>query len=189
MRGVMVRSGDTFVDLRGRAAAAQKARADLFVSLHADAYADSEASGLSVFTLSETGASSEAARCVADRENAGAIGGVELKAQDALLASVLVDLSKNATLEASDQAANQVLAALRQEFPVHSPVVQKAGFAVLKSLDVPSLLIELAFISNPGEEAKLIDTHHQRRLAKAILRGIRAFANATRPATVRAGKP
>jgi N-acetylmuramoyl-L-alanine amidase len=189
MRGVMVRSGDQFVDLRRRAEIARKAQADLFISLHADAYEDSDAAGLSVFTLSETGASSAAARCLADRENAGEIGGVDLKAQEAMLASVLVDLSKNATIEASDQAANRVMAALQKEFPVHNPAIQKAGFAVLKSLDVPSMLIETTFISNPGEESKLLDPRHQERIARAILRGIRAYRSETSRITKISVKP
>jgi N-acetylmuramoyl-L-alanine amidase len=175
----MVRNGDQFVDLRQRAAIARKARADLFISLNADAYENSDAAGLSVYTLSATGASSEAARCLADRENAGEVGGVELKTQDALLASVLVDLSKNAAIEASDQAAAAVMTALQKEFPVHNPVIQKAGFAVLKSLDVPSMLIETTFISNPGEESKLLDPRHQARIARAILNGIRAFKDSS----------
>lgn len=187
MRGVMVRSGDQFVDLRRRAEIARQAQADLFLSLHADAYADSDAAGLSVFTLSETGASSAAARCLADRENAGEIGGVDLKTQDAMLASVLVDLSKNATLEASDQAATHVMAALQKEFPVHNPAIQKAGFAVLKSLDVPSMLIETTFISNPGEESKLLDPRHQDRIARAILKGIRAYMTETHRVTPPSG--
>lgn len=177
MRGVMVRDGDGFVGLHQRAEIARKAQADLFISLHADAYGDEAVQGSSVFTLSETGATSEAARCLADRENAGLVGGVDLKAQDAMLASVLVDLSKNATQEASDLAASQLLAALREAFKIHNPVIQKAGFAVLKSLDMPSVLIETGFISNPDEAARLLDPRHQEELARALLKGIRAYAN------------
>lgn len=176
MRGILVRADDRFLNLRQRAEIAHRARADLFVSLHADAYADGEASGSSVYILSESGASSEAARCLADRENAGEVGGVDLSAQDAVLASVLVDLSKNANIEASERAAGQVLGALQQEFRLHNPGVQKAGFAVLKSLDVPSLLVEMAFISNPDEEARLLDPKQQERLAGALYRGIRQHA-------------
>lgn len=176
MRGVMVRNGDDFVGLHQRAAIAREARADLFISLHADAYGDEAVQGSSVFTLSETGATSEAARCLADRENAGLVGGVDLKSQDAMLASVLVDLSKNATQEASDLAATQLLAALQQAFKLHNPVIQKAGFAVLKSLDMPSVLIETGFISNPDEAARLLDPGHQEQLAHALLQGIRAYA-------------
>lgn len=183
LRGVMVRNGDDFVGLHQRAEIARAAHADLFISLHADAYGDEAVQGSSVFTLSETGATSEAARCLADRENAGLVGGVDLKSQDAMLASVLVDLSKNATLEASDLAATQLLAALRQASKMHNPIIQKAGFAVLKSLDMPSVLVETGFISNPDEAARLQDPGYQDELAHALLEGIRAYARqSTRPA-------
>jgi N-acetylmuramoyl-L-alanine amidase len=180
MRAVLIRSGDHFVDLHHRAQIARKAKADLFVSLHADAYQDGEVRGSSVFTLSETGASSEAARWVADRENAALLGGVKLKDKSKTLASVLVDLSKNATLEASDQAAGKVLRELGRSHPTHHADVQKAGFAVLKSLDVPSMLVETAFISNPAEERNLATPRHQEQLARAVFRGIRAYAAETR---------
>jgi N-acetylmuramoyl-L-alanine amidase len=176
MRAVLIRSGDHFVDLHHRAQIARKAHADLFVSLHADAYEDAGVRGSSVFTLSETGASSEAARWVADKENAALLGGVKLKDKSRTLASVLVDLSKNATLEASDQAAGRVLRELGRNYPTHHPDVQKAGFAVLKSLDVPSMLVETAFISNPTEERNLATPRHQDQLARAVFRGIRAYA-------------
>ena len=176
MRGVLVRKDDTYVGLHRRAEIARLAKADLFISLHADSFESSNTHGSSVFTLSETGATSEAARCLADRENAGEVGGIDLGAQEASVASVLVDLSKNAMLEASDLAATRVLIALQKEFTLHSAKIQKAGFAVLKSLDVPSLLIETAFISNPDEEARLLDPRHQERLARAIFNGIRAHA-------------
>lgn len=176
MRAVLVRSGDQFVDLRQRAAIARRAKADLFVSLHADAYENDGVQGSSVFTLSETGASGEAARWVADRENAALMGGVKLNDKSKTLASVLVDLSKNATLEASDLAASKVLRELGRNFPTHHQDVQKAGFAVLKSLDVPSMLVETAFISNPAEERNLANSKHQEQLARAVFRGIRAYA-------------
>ena len=188
MRGVLVRKDDTFVGLRRRAEIARLSRADLFISLHADSFESSDIHGSSVLTLSETGATSEAARCLADRENAGEVGGVDLGAQEATVASVLVDLSKNATLEASDQAATRVLAALQKEFTLHNPKIQKAGFAVLKSLDVASLLIETAFISNPDEEARLLDPRHQERLARAIFTGIRAYAVSLGRLPIPAGK-
>jgi N-acetylmuramoyl-L-alanine amidase len=185
MRAVMVRSGDHFVDLRHRAAIARRAHADLFVSLHADAYENAEARGSSVFTLSDNGASSEAARWLADSENAALMGGVRLKDKSKTLASVLVDLSKNATQEASDQAAAKVLRELGKDFEVHNSGVQKAGFVVLKSLDVPSMLVETAFISNPAEEKNLTNPKSQDRIAKAIFKGIRAYAAETRPPTPR----
>lgn len=181
LQPVLVRKGDQFVDLRQRATIARKAHADLFVSLHADAYQADDARGASVYTLSEDGASSEVANCLAHRENAAEIGGVRLDQHNLILASVLVDLSKNANQEASDRAAASVLNALQQDFPVHNAAVQKAGFAVLKSLDVPSLLIETAFISNPSEETKLGSSRHQEQLARAVLRGIRSYALETHP--------
>jgi N-acetylmuramoyl-L-alanine amidase len=181
LRAVMVRSGDQFVDLRHRAEIARKARADLFVSLHADAYESNDVRGSSVFTLSDHGASSEAARWLADSENAPLVGGVKLKDKDKTLASVLVDLSKNATLEASDKAAAKVLRELRKDFQVHHQDVQKAGFVVLKSLDVPSMLIETAFISNPEEERNLQSPRHQEQIARAVFNGIRAYFAEIRP--------
>lgn len=184
MKAVMVRKGDEFVDLHHRAAIARKAKADLFVSLHADAYINDDVKGSSVFTLSDHGASSEAARWLADSENAALLGGVKLKdkAGDKVLASVLVDLSKNATLDASDKAADKVLRELKKDFPVHHQAVQRAGFAVLKSLDVPSMLIETAFISNPAEERNLTNPKHQDRIARAVFNGIRAYCAGIRPA-------
>lgn len=177
MKVVMVRSDDRFVDLRRRAEIAREAHADLFVSLHADAYEDGAVKGSSVFVLSENGASSEVARCLADRENAGEVGGVDLGAEDALVASVLVDLSKNANREASDKAANAIMRSLAHDFKTHNATVQKAGFRVLKSLDVPSLLIETGFITSQEEEHRLTDPKQQDRLSRAIFNGIRA----TRP--------
>ena len=176
MRSIMVRAGDHYMDLRKRAEMAHEARADLFISLHADAYEDNLTQGSSVFTLSETGATSEAARYLADRENAAIVGGVDLKNQDAVLASVLVDMSKNATLEASDMAAASLIEAIEKEFKVHNHQTQKANFAVLRSLDVPSVLIETGFISNHEEEKRLLDPRHQERLARALFKGIKTYA-------------
>jgi len=181
MRPVMVRKGDRFVDLRERAEFARKAKADLFISLHADAYVSNDVKGSSVFTLSDHGASSEAARWLADRENAALVGGVRLKGKNKLLASVLLDLSQTATLEASNRAAAKVLGALKKDFRLHHRDVQKAGFAVLKSPDVPSMLIETAFISNPDEERNLRDPKHQDQVARAIFDGIRRYFSEIRP--------
>jgi N-acetylmuramoyl-L-alanine amidase len=177
MKAIMVRKGDEFVDLRHRAAIARKAKADLFVSLHADAYVNDGVKGSSVFTLSDHGASSEAARWLANSENAALSGKAKPKdkSSDKVLASVLVDLSKNATLDASDKAAEKVLRELKKDFPVHHQDVQKAEFAVLKSLDVPSMLIETAFISNPAEERNLTNPKHQEQIARAVFNGIRAY--------------
>lgn len=177
IRSVMVRRQDEFIDLRSRAAMARKARADLFISLHADAFESNEAEGASVFVLSETKASSEAARLIAEHENSNEIGGITLKHQDKVLASVLVDLSKNGTLESSEIAAKHIMTALSRTFPVHNPEVQKAGFLVLKSIDVPSVLVELAFISNPEQETKICNAQHQELIAKALFLGIEAYAH------------
>ena len=174
---VMVRQNDLYVSLSERAKLARRVHADLFISLHADAYEGPEARGSSVYTLSQHGASSEAARTLADRENAGEVGGVDLRTEDAVLAGVLVDLSKNASLEASEVAATRMLKVLRQHLKVHHEAVQKAGFKVLKSLDVPSMLIETGFISNPDEESTLMDPKQQDKIARALLRGIKAYAH------------
>lgn len=182
LSAVMIRRSDEFVDLRERVEIARKARADLFVSLHADAHETDGARGSSVFTLSEHGASSEAARCLADSENAALLGGLKLKDKNKLLASVLLDLSKNATLEESDKAAAKVLHELRKDFQLHHQEVQKAGFVVLKSLDIPSMLVETAFISNPDEEKNLLSPKHQDQVARSVFRGIRAYFAAGRPA-------
>lgn len=176
MRSIMVRSDDRFLDLHKRAEVAHKTDADLFISLHADAYEDNLTQGSSVFTLSETGATSEAARYLADRESATLVGGLNLRDQEMTLASILVDMSKNATMEASDKAAASLITALEKEFRIHNHAIQKANFAVLRSLDVPSVLIETGFISNPEEEERLLDPGHQKRLAKALFEGIRSYA-------------
>ena len=175
MKAVMVRSDDHFVELRRRAEIAREAQADLFISLHADAYEDGAVKGSTVFVLSENGASSAAARTLADRENAGEVGGVDLGAEDAMVASVLVDLSKNANREASEKAARSIMLSLAHDFKIHNATVQKAGFKVLKSLDVPSLLIETGFISSTDEESRLGDPKQQERLARAIFKGIQSL--------------
>jgi N-acetylmuramoyl-L-alanine amidase len=183
IRPVMIRQNDEFVELRQRMERARKEHADLFISLHADAYYDPHARGASVFTLSEHGATSEAARRLADRENAAdRVGGVALHDKDEVLASVLLDLTQNATLEASDRAAASILQALQKTHAIHRPEIQKAGFAVLKSPDVPSILVETAFISNPEEELKLRTPAYQDRIAAAIAEGIRAHLRRAHPA-------
>ena len=177
IQSVLVRSTDEFVDLRTRVEKARKVGADLFLSIHADAHETSAAQGASVFTLSEKGATSEAARMVAERENAASMDHSNVQSQSKLLASVLVDLSKNANLEASETAAISIMNALSRSFPIHNPEVQKAGFIVLKSLDVPSVLVELAFISNPTQEARIFDPYHQWQIAKALLKGIQDYVH------------
>jgi N-acetylmuramoyl-L-alanine amidase len=173
MTPVMVRTGDYFIKLRQRMQIARAAKADLFVSIHADAFKNSSAKGASVFTLSNRGASSEAARWLANNENAAdLVGGVSLDDKDDMLASVLLDLSQTATTEASGNIARKVLANFRGINPLHKSAVQKAGFMVLKSPDIPSILVETAFISNPEEESKLRSDAHQSKVAKAIFNGI-----------------
>jgi N-acetylmuramoyl-L-alanine amidase len=183
MRAVLTRDRDVFLPLRARIQKARRHRADLFVSIHADAYPQSTASGSSVFVLSERGASSEAARWLAERENASdLIGGVSLDDKEPVLASVLLDLSQTAAIEASIDAAARLLSSLRSVGALHKSDVQSAGFVVLKSPDIPSVLVETAFLTNPREESKLRDPHHQAELAAAIMSGIRAYFGKRAPA-------
>ena len=172
MRAILTRSNDQFVRLRDRTARARNARADMFVSIHADAVKDREVEGASVYTLSDRGASSEAARFLADRENAADLRGVSLANQSDALATVLVDLSQSAAMGSSTEAAEVVLRALDNVGAVRKPVVQHAGFVVLKSPDMPSMLIETAYISNPAEERKLRSSAYQQQLASSIARGV-----------------
>jgi len=176
MRAVLVRKGDYYVDLRKRMEIARAANADLFVSVHADAYQKADVKGASVFTLSNRGASSEAARWLANSENAAdLVGGVRLDDKEEVLASVLLDLSQTATLEASSNVAKHVLKSFQNIGGLHFTTVQQAGFLVLKSPDIPSILVETAFISNPGEERKLNSTDHQSTIATAIFKGVRSY--------------
>ena len=176
MRAVMVREGDYYLPLRKRIEKARRHKADLFISIHADAFRDPRVSGSSVYILSKRGASSEAARWLAERENASdLIGGVSLDVSDNVLASVLLDLSQTASLEASIDVAERVLGGLKKIGKVHKRRVQSAGFAVLKSPDIPSILIETAYISNPTEETRLRQDAYQNRLAHAILDGLRGY--------------
>lgn len=178
MRPVMIRDGDYYIGLRQRIQKARAAKADLFVSIHADAVAgnSSAVTGSSVYTLSERGATTEAARWLAERENAAdLIGGVSLDDKDNLLASVLLDLSQAATNEASMEVGQKILGELGRIGRVHKARVEQAGFVVLKSPDVPSVLVETAFISNPSEEKRLRDARYQQSLAQAMMNGIRAY--------------
>ena len=176
MRPVMIRKGDYYIPLQRRIRLARENKAELFISIHADAFRDRKVSGSSVYTLSERGASDEAARFLAKRENAAdLIGGVSLEGKDDLLTSVLVDLSQRAAIEASVEAAGDVLRALTRVGKTHKRSVQQAGFQVLKSPDIPSILIETAFISNRAEERKLRNPKRQQALAKAIMDGIRIY--------------
>jgi len=186
MRAVLTRSGDYYIGLRKRMALARKHRADLFVSIHADAFRDKRVRGSSVYVLSKRGASSEAARWLAESENsADLVGGVSLDDKDDVLASVLLDLSQSATQHASLSAASEVYGQLRQVGKVHGRRVQQAGFMVLKSPDVPSMLVETGFISNPKEERNMRDPKHQERMARAIMAGVKKFfAKAPPPGTL-----
>jgi len=176
MRSVLIRKGDYYLSLRQRTVLARKNKADLFVSIHADAFEDRRVRGASVYILSRNGASDEAARWLAEKENsADLIGGVSLDDKDNMLASVLLDLSQNATIESSYNVAEQVIKALQPVGKLHKRSVQQAGFAVLKAPDIPSLLIESAFISNPREERELRSARHQRAMSAAVLKGIRAY--------------
>lgn len=176
MRAVLVRKSDYYVDHRERMEIARRNKADLFVSIHADAVDDRRAKGASVYVLSLKGASDEAAARLAQRENGTPlVGGVTLADKDAVLASVLLDLSQNAALGASLEAGDSVIGELAKIGTVHRRKVQQAGLLVLKSPDVPSILVETNFISNPAEEKKLRDKSHQGRLAAAILAGIRVY--------------
>jgi N-acetylmuramoyl-L-alanine amidase len=173
MHAVLTRDGDYFVPLRDRMERARAAHADLFVSIHADSVHDRSIEGSSVYILSGRGASSEAARRLADQENAADLkGGISLAAQAPELRSVLMDLSQNASMTQSGEAAQDVLGALDRVGAVRKREVQQAAFVVLKSPDVPSMLVETAYISNPTEERKLRDPQQQQRLAGAILSGI-----------------
>ncbi|MGM0592907.1 MAG: N-acetylmuramoyl-L-alanine amidase [Pseudomonadota bacterium] len=170
---VLIRDGDYYIGLSQRVELARKYKADLMVSIHADSFRDHRASGSSVYTLSRRGATSEQARLLAEKENASdLIGGVTLEDKDNLLASVLLDLSQTASIEASTDVAARVLQGLKTVGKVHKRQVEQAGFRVLKAPDMPSILVEAAFISNPGEERRLRNANHQYRLAKAMREGI-----------------
>jgi N-acetylmuramoyl-L-alanine amidase len=176
MRVMLTRDGDYFVPLGVRVDKARKVQADLFVSIHADAFVEPSARGSSVFVLSEKGATSSAARWLANKENlADTIGGINIKTRDKQLASVLLDLSTTAQISDSIKLGKAVLGEIGGINRLHKGAVEQAGFAVLKAPDIPSILIETAFISNPQEEAKLADAGHQDKIADAIVNGIRQY--------------
>jgi len=176
MKAILVRKGDYYVDHRERMETARRNKADLFVSIHADAISDRRVKGASVYVLSLKGASDEAAKRLAQRENAfDLVGGVSLADKDLILASVLLDLSSKWALSASFDVGAKVIKQLAGIGTVHRREVQQAGLLVLKSPDVPSTLVETNFISNPGEENKLKDPLHQKKIASAILIGIRSY--------------
>ena len=189
MKPVLIRDGDYYVGLRKRIEKARKHRADLFISIHADAFRDRRVQGSSVYVISRRGASSEMARWLAKRENAAdLVGGVSLDDKDDLLAEVLLDLAQSATLEVSNQVADNVLSEMKRIGKTHKKHVQHAGFVVLKSPDIPSLLVETAFISNPSEEKRLKSSKHQQRVARAIMNGVRSYFTANPPVGTRLAK-
>ena len=184
MKGILIRDGDYFVGHRKRMDIAHRSKADLFVSIHADAVDDRRPYGTTVYALSLEGASDEAARQLAERENA-TVGGVSLDDKDEVLASVLYDLSQNAALSASFDVGDDVIKELARIGKVHRRKVQTAGLIVLKSPDLPSILIETGFISNPSEEKRLKDRKYQGRLADAVLAGIRNYFHENPPPDTR----
>ncbi len=176
MRAVLVRDGDYFISLRGRIIKARKNGADMFVSIHADSVQDRRVSGSSVYVLSLRGASDEAARWLAQRENAAdLIGGVSLDDKDDVLASVLMDVTQKESVSDSVEAADNVLGSLQRVGRVHGKKVRHAGFVVLKSPDIPSMLVETAFISNSTDENRLRDPSQQKLIAQAIHKGVRNY--------------
>jgi N-acetylmuramoyl-L-alanine amidase len=183
LKPVMIRDGDYYVSLRGRRDLARKHQADLFVSIHADAFRQASANGASVYALSTKGASSTAAQYLADRENAAdLVGGVRLSDKDDVLAGVLADLSMTATLDTSLSLGARVLGEIDDIAKLHKRKVEQAGFAVLKSPDIPSILVETGFISNPGEADRLNTSAYQDKMASAIHDGIVVWFKSHPPA-------
>jgi N-acetylmuramoyl-L-alanine amidase len=176
MRSYLTRDGDYFVPLHTRVNKARRVQADLFVSVHADAFVQPHAKGASVFALSQQGATSTAARWLANKENnADLIGGLNIKSQDKQVAQLLLDMSTTAQIKDSLKLGDAVLKQIGGFAKLHKKHVEQASFAVLKAPDVPSILIETAFISNPEEEARLNDVEYQEQIASAILKGIRSY--------------
>jgi N-acetylmuramoyl-L-alanine amidase len=176
MRAVLIRDGDYFISLGGRTRKARQLGADMFVSIHADSVQNRDVSGSSVYVLSLRGASDEASRWLAERENAADLmGGVSLDDKNDVLASVLLDVTQKEAVSNSVEAADAVLASLRRVGTVHGSRVRHAGFMVLKSPDIPSMLVETAFISNATDERRLRDADFQQRVAEAIHAGVRGF--------------
>jgi N-acetylmuramoyl-L-alanine amidase len=179
MRAVLTRNGDYYVPLRQRLKLARKGDADVFVAIHADAYYRMDAKGSSVFALSQRAASSEAARWLAQTENHTELDGVEfnqLKDRSTMLRSVLIDLAQTVTIQDSVRLGGSVLDALRDIGPLHYKKVEQAPFIVLKSPDIPSILVETGFISNPREAARLGDSRYQQQIANAIYQGLTRYA-------------
>lgn len=190
MRAVLTRDSDTFIELRTRTVKARQVNADLFVSVHANAVDDRSMHGSSVYVLSERGASSEQARWIANHENAAdLVGGVELQKQDDNVAAVLIDISQGATMEASFDLGSRMLNSMGRINRLQKAEVQQAGFMVLKSPDIPSVLVETAFISNPREEKLLGDPDYQDKMADSIFDGVRSYFARYRPQQVASAEP
>jgi N-acetylmuramoyl-L-alanine amidase len=182
MRPFLTRDGDYFVPLNVRVQKARRVEADLFVSIHADAFIQPNAKGASVFALSQLGASSSTARWMANKENASdLIGGINIKTKDQQVANLLLDMSTTAQIKDSLQVGNSILKQIGGFAPLHKAKVEQASFAVLKAPDIPSILVETAFISNTQEEARLNDENYQDRIAEAILRGIKEYFSKNPP--------
>jgi N-acetylmuramoyl-L-alanine amidase len=182
MKAVMIRDGDYYVGLRRRTELARRHGADLLVSVHADSFRDPRVSGSSVYILSRRGASSEAARWLAEQENSSDfVGGVSIDDKDDLLASVLVDLQQTATLSASSEVGGRVLRSLGRAGRRHKRRVEQAGFLVLKSPDIPSILIETGFLTNPSDAKRLSNPKHQDTVARAVLDGILGYFDRNPP--------
>jgi len=182
MQAVLTRNGDYFIPLKRRYEIAREHNADMFVSIHADAFKNGDAKGSSVWVLSPRGKTSEASRWLADRENrADLVGGVSLDDKDDSLAAVLLDLQQGYAMQASESIAGNVLKALGRLGPTHRGYVERANFVVLRSPDVPSILVETAFITNPAEETRLRDDGHRRELAVAVLGGVRNYFESMPP--------
>ena len=176
LRAYLTRDTDVFIPLPMRAQRARAAKADIFISIHADAAENRSATGSSVYVLSTKGASSQRARWLADKENAAdLIGGVSLSRTEGTLANVLLDLAQSGNMKASEDAAGHVLGGLKRIGNNHKPNLERANFAVLRTSDMPAMLVETAFISNPDEERRLIDPAYQRRIAGAVLDGVHTF--------------
>jgi len=176
LRAYLTRDTDVFIPLPMRAQRARAAKADIFISIHADAAENRSATGSSVYVLSTKGASSQRARWLADKENAAdLIGGVSLSRTEGTLANVLLDLAQSGNMKASEDAASHVLGGLKRIGNNHKPNLERANFAVLRTSDMPAMLVETAFISNPDEERRLIDPTYQRRIAGAVLDGVHTF--------------
>ena len=176
MKAYLVRDGDYFIPLPQRAQKARANKADMFVSIHADAAENRSARGSSVYVLSLRGASSQRARWLADKENSSdLVGGVRLQQVDNTLSSVLLDLAQSGHMKASEDAANHVLDGLKRVGNNHKPNIERANFAVLRTSDMPAMLVETAFISNADEERRLTDPSYQRKVAGAVLDGVQTY--------------